>query len=63
MRRRTREGLLGSRGVRTNFLAGCANRLVIVVQNDAHLVHEADLLCIVAIKLGGAGGVDVREEA
>lgn len=62
MSKRTRRSLLGSRGLRTNFLAGCANSLVIVVQNNAHLVHEADLLRIVTIELGGAGGVDVWEE-
>lgn len=48
--------------LRTDFLAGCSNGLIIVVKHNAHFVHEPDLLRIVAIELGGAGGVDVWEE-
>lgn len=46
----------------TNFLAGCANGLIVVVKHNAHFVHEPDLLLIVAVELGGTGGVYVWEE-
>lgn len=34
----------------TDFLAGASDRLVIVVQYDAHLIHQLDLLLVVAGK-------------
>lgn len=49
--------------IRTDFLAGGANGLVILVEDDADLVHEADLLRIVAVQLRGVGRVDIGEEA
>lgn len=54
-----------------DFLAGTSNWHVILIENDADLVHEADLLFIIAIEvvvlgcrgLGGERGVDLGEEA
>jgi hypothetical protein len=55
---------------RTNFLAGATNGEVVLVKDNADLVHEADLLFIVAVEVVvlsgrsgiGQGGVDLREE-
>lgn len=49
------------RGFHTDLLAGLANGQVVLVGDDAHLIHEADLLLIVAIQRLRAG-VDVGEE-
>jgi len=56
-----------------NLLAGTADRNIVLVQDNAHLVHQTNLLFIVASKitvlggrglcLGGELGVDLREEA
>lgn len=61
----------------TGLLASAANRLVILIQDDAHLVHQTNLLLIVALQLAavarrrlgaggeniaGQGGVDVGEK-
>lgn len=48
--------------VPTYLLAEVANRLVILVQNDANLVHQTNLLGIVTVQLSGTG-VDIREKA
>lgn len=48
--------------IHTDFLAEVSNWLVVLVEDDADLVHEADLLLIVPLKCG-AGGIDVREES
>jgi hypothetical protein len=56
---------------RTNFLAGATNGEIVLVEDNADLVHEADLLFIVAgevVVVGGRsgigqGGVDLREKA
>lgn len=47
--------------IRTNLLAGRANGRIVLVRHDADLVHQADLLLIVA-RQRLAGGVDVWEE-
>ena len=46
---------------RTGLLAGIANGLVILVQDDADLVHQTDLLRIVTRESIGVG-VDIGEE-
>jgi hypothetical protein len=46
----------------TNLLAEVADRFVIFVEDNAHLVHQSDLFLIVAIQFRRAG-VDVGEEA
>lgn len=46
---------------RTNLLACSANWLVVLVEDDADLVHQADLLLIVTGQGLGAG-VNVGEE-
>jgi hypothetical protein len=46
----------------TNLLAEVSDRLVIFVEDNAHLVHQSNLLFIVAIQFRGAG-VDIGEEA
>lgn len=51
-----------ARTAHTDLLAGSADGLVIFVQDNADLVHEADLLLIVTVELRGAGGIDVGEE-
>lgn len=56
---------------RTNFLAGAANGEVVVVEDNADLVHETDLLLIIADEIvvvggrSGAGqrGVDLGKQA
>ena len=40
---------------RTDFLAGAANWIVVVVEDNTHLLHEAYLLFIVALKIIGRG--------
>ena len=45
----------------TELLASSADGLVVVVQHDAHLVHQADLFLIVTLEPGGAR-VDVWEQ-
>lgn len=45
----------------TDLLAQVPNRLVILVKDDADLVHEPDLLLIVAIQFCGAS-VDIGEQ-
>ena len=45
----------------TQLLAGGSNWQVILVGNDADLIHEADLLLIVAVQ-GIAAGVDIGEQ-
>ena len=40
----------------TDFLAGGADGDIIVVQDDAYLVHQPNLLLIVAIQIGVASG-------
>lgn len=52
-----------ARTARTDLLAGSADGLIIFVQDNTDLVHEADLLLIVTFELRGAGGIDVGEEA
>lgn len=37
-------------GGRTSFLAGTSNRLIIVIQNDTHLIHQPHLLLIIPLK-------------
>lgn len=64
---------LRPRGLLTNFLARTSNRNVVLVQHNAHLVHEPYLLLVVAchvIVLGGGvvcttneRSVDFGEEA
>lgn len=49
-------------GAHTDLLAGGTNGLVVLVQDDAHLIHESNLLLIVTVELRGAGGVDIGEE-
>ena len=46
----------------TDLLAEVADWLVVLVEDNADLVHEANLLLIVPLH-GGARGVDVREQA
>jgi len=46
----------------TKLLAGGANGLIIVIEDDAHLVHQADLLLIVTLERI-APRIDVGEEA
>ena len=48
--------------IHTQLLAGLANGHIIVICNNAHLVHQSDLLGIVATQSLG-GGVDVWEES
>jgi hypothetical protein len=56
---------------RTNFLAGATNGEIVLVKDNANLVHEADLFLIVAVEVVvvcgrsgiGQGGVDLREKA
>ena len=43
------EGLEGR--TRTCFLASAPNRLIIVIQDDADLIHKTDLLLIVSSKI------------
>ena len=56
----------------TGFLAGAADGFVVAVEDNTDLVHEPDLLLVVALELivrgwdavgGGEVGVDVGEEA
>lgn len=42
---------------RTNFLGRAADGHVVLVEHDAVLVHEADLLLVVAGQVGVAGAV------
>ena len=46
----------------TNLLAEVSDRFVIFVENNAHLVHQSNLLLVVAIQFCRAG-VDIGEEA
>jgi hypothetical protein len=56
-----------------NLLAGAANRYIVLVQDNAHLVHQTNLLFIVTSEitvlggrglcLGGELGIDLGEEA
>ena len=46
----------------TNLLAEVSDRLVILVEDNAHLVHQSNLFFIVTIELCGAG-IDVGEES
>ena len=46
----------------TYLLAEVADRLVILVEHNADLVHQPNLLSIVAVERGRAG-VDVGEES
>ena len=48
-------------GPPTDLLAGLANRHVILVRDNAHLVHQPDLLLVVAVE-GIAARVDVGKE-
>jgi hypothetical protein len=56
---------------RTNFFAGATDGEIVLVENNTDLVHEADLLFIVAVEVIvaggrsgiGQGGVDLREKA
>lgn len=64
------------KGKLTGLLAGTANGFVVLIQDDAHLVHQADLFFIVTGEivavasrgcgrrkdLAGQGSVDIREE-
>jgi len=46
----------------TDLLAEIANWLVVLIEDDADLVHEADLLLIVPLQRC-ARGVDIGEES
>lgn len=46
---------------RTNLLARSANGRIVLIRDDADLVHQADLLLVVARQCL-AGGIDVWEE-
>jgi hypothetical protein len=53
----------------TGFLAGTANRTVVVIQDDADFVHQANLLLVVALEfspfVSGAivgGGEDITSQ-
>lgn len=56
---------------RTNFLAGATNGEIILVENDADLIHETNLLLVVAHEVvvlsgrsgAGQGGVDLGKQA
>lgn len=48
--------------IHTDLLAEVSNWFIVLVQDDADLVHEADLLLIVPLKCG-TGGIDIGEEA
>lgn len=48
-------------GELTDLLAGLADRRVVLIEDNAHLVHQADLLLVVAAK-GLGPGVDVGEQ-
>jgi hypothetical protein len=46
----------------TNLLAEVSDRFVILVEDNAHLVHQSNLLLVVAIQFCRAG-VDIGEKA
>lgn len=48
--------------LRTKFLARGSNRQVILVENNTHFVHQADLLLIVTLE-GCRGSVDLGEQS
>lgn len=51
-------------GEPTDLLAGLANGQIILIENNADLVHQTDLLLIVAFERGiGGGAIDLGEEA